>query len=139
VIHTGGVPPDGDDEQRRASDARQWLRHAWITGVIHVFGSTLVLLTTGVNIVLAAHYPLVSALAILLLAYGIRRGSRAAALLLFLATLTPAAIKLVVGALHLADLPAIPLAALYLRGFVGTLRHHRLRRQRPGSAGHSAD
>jgi hypothetical protein len=104
------------------------MRHAWITGVVHATGSALVLLTTGVNIVLAAHYPLVSAVAILLLAYGTGRGSRAAALLLFLATVTPAAIKLVVGALHLADLPAFPLAAVYLRGFMGTVRYHRLRR-----------
>jgi hypothetical protein len=94
-----------------------------------------VLLTSGVNLVLAAHYPLVSALAILLLAFGVRRGSRAAALLLFLATLTPAAIKLVIGMLHLADLPAFPLAALYLRGLLGTLRRHRLRGQQRGSAG----
>jgi hypothetical protein len=121
-------------ENHRAHDAWRWMRHAWITGVLHAGGSALVLLTTGVNIVLAAHYPLVSAAAILLLAYGIRRGSRAAALLLFLATLTPAAIKLAVGALHLADLPAFPLAALYLRGFAGSVRHHRLRRQQPGPA-----
>jgi hypothetical protein len=110
------------------TEARRWMQHAWITGVLHSAGSAVVLLTTGVNIVLAAHYPLVSALAILLLAWGIRRGSRAAALLLFLATLSPAAIKLAVGALHLADLPAVPLAALYLRGFAGTVRYQRLRR-----------
>jgi hypothetical protein len=121
------VTPHESDGQRRAYDARVWIRHAWITGVLHATGSSLVLLTSGVNLVLAAHYPLVSALAILLLAFGIRRGSRAAALLLFLATLTPAAIKIVVGMLHLADLPAFPLAALYLRGFAGTVRQHRLR------------
>jgi hypothetical protein len=101
------------------------MQRAWITGVLHATGSALVLLTTGINIVLAAHYPLVSALAILLLAYGIRRGSRAAALLLVLATVAPATIKLAVGALHLADLPAFPLAAAYLRGFVATLRLRR--------------
>ncbi|CAN5700619.1 hypothetical protein BH23GEM9_BH23GEM9_19940 [soil metagenome] len=106
----------------RRRQAESWMRHAWITGVIHATGSALVLLATGVNIVLAAHYPLLSALAILLLAYGIRRGSRTAALLLFLAAITPAAVKLVLGVLHPADLPAFPLAAMYLRGFVGTLR-----------------
>jgi hypothetical protein len=104
------------------------VRHAWIAGVLHSTGSALVLLTTGVNIVLAAHYPLVSALAILLLAYGIRRGSGMAALLLFLATVTPAAVKLGLGALHLADLPAFPLAAVYLRGVVGAVRLRRPRR-----------
>jgi hypothetical protein len=113
--------PDLEGERSRANAALRWMRHAWITGVLHAIGSALVLLTTGVNIVLAAHYPLVSAVAILLLAWGIRRGSRAAALLLFLATLSPATIKLFIGALHLTDLPAFALAALYLRGFVGTL------------------
>jgi hypothetical protein len=111
-----------------SSPARR-MRDAWITGVVHAAGSAVILLTTGVNIVLAAHYPLVSALAILLLAYGIRRGSRVAAFLLFLAAITPAAIKLVLGVLHLADLPAFPLAALYLRGFLGTLQYHRRRRE----------
>jgi hypothetical protein len=120
------VTADAHDDPRRADEALQWVRHAWITGVLHATGSTLILLTTGVNIVLAAHYPLVSALAILLLAYGTRRGIRAAALLLFLAAVTPATIKLILGALHLADLPAFPLAALYLRGFVGAVRMHRL-------------
>jgi hypothetical protein len=126
IIHPVAV--DGKDTQRLASNPRRWMRDAWITGVIHAAGSAVVLLSTGVNIVLAAHYPLVSALAILLLAWGIRRGSRAAALLLFLATLAPVTIKLLIGALHYADLPAIPLAALYLRGLVGTVRQHRLRR-----------
>jgi hypothetical protein len=108
------------------------IRVAWITGVIHAAGSAVILLTTGVNIVLAAHYPLVSALAILLLAYGIRRGSRVAALLLFLATITPASVKLVLGVLHLADLPASPLAVIYLRGFIGTVRQTlRFRRKTP--------
>lgn len=120
------------DEQRGAQAERAWIRFAWITGVLHANGSALVLLASGVNIVLAAHYPLASAVAILLLALGIRRGMRTAALLLFLATATPAAIKLVVGVLHLADLPAIPLAAVYLRGFVATVRQHRLRRAQAG-------
>jgi hypothetical protein len=128
--------PFDTDEHR---DARAWIRHAWITGLLHATGSALVLVTSGVNLVLAAHYPLVSALAILLLAFGIRGGSRAAALLLFVATLTPAAIKLVVGMLHLADLPAFPLAALYLRGLVGTVRHHRLRAAGRGRPKKGAD
>jgi hypothetical protein len=106
------------------------MRHAWITGVVHATGSALVLLTTGVNIVLSAHYPLVSAGAILLLAYGTGRGIRTAAMLLFLATVTPITVKLVLGALHPSDLPALPLAALYLRGFVGTVGFHRLRSPR---------
>jgi hypothetical protein len=101
--------------------AEAWMQHAWITGVIHATVSSVVLLAFGVNIVLAAHYPLASALAILLLAFGIRRGLRAAALLLFLAAITPATIKLLLGVLHPADLPAFPLAALYLRGFIGTV------------------
>jgi hypothetical protein len=88
---------------------------------------------SGINIVLAAHYPVVSAGAILLLALGIRRRSRAAALLLFLATLAPASIKLTVGALHTGDLPAFLLAAVYGRGLVGTLQHHRLTRRRGGA------
>jgi hypothetical protein len=118
-----------DTERQNAHTALRRIRHAWIAGALHATGSAVVLLTTGVNIVLAAHYPLVSAGAILGLAYGIRRGSRAAALLLFLATLTPAAIKLVVGALHLTDLPAFPLAALYLRGFVGASEARNWRQQ----------
>jgi hypothetical protein len=109
-------------DTRDLGQAESWIRQAWLTGVVHGAGSALILLATGVNIVLAAHYPLLSALAILLLAYGIRRGSRVAALLLFLAAITPAAIKLALGVLHPADLPALPLAALYLRGFFGTMR-----------------
>jgi hypothetical protein len=103
------------------------IRDAWLTGVAHALGSATVLLTTGHNLVLSAHYPLVSAAAILLLALGIRRGMRAAALLLLLATITPAAIKALVGALHTADLPAFPLAALYARGLVGTVQARRRR------------
>ena len=83
------------------------------------------LLATGHNIVLSAHYPLLSAAAILLLALGIRRGSRAAALIILLATITPAAIKMVVGALHVTDLPAFPLTVLYARGLVGTIQARR--------------
>lgn len=103
------------------------VRDAWIAGVVHAVGSAFFLLATGHNVVLAAHYPFVSALAILVLAVGVRRRSRIAAALLFIAVLTPALIKLIVGALHMADLPAFPLAALYVRGFVGTLRLHRQR------------
>jgi hypothetical protein len=95
--------------------------------VAHALGSAAVLLTTGHNIVLSAHYPLLSAAAILLLALGIRRGIRTAALLLVLATITPAAIKAVVGALHAADLPAFPLALIYARGLVGTVQARRQR------------
>jgi hypothetical protein len=105
------------------------IRDAWLTGVAHALGSAAVLLATGHNIVLAAHYPLLSAAAILLLALGVRRGSPTAALLLVLATITPAAIKVVIGALHAADLPAFPLAVLYARGLVGTVQ---ARRQRGG-------
>jgi hypothetical protein len=101
------------------------IRDAWLTAAVHACGSALVLLATGVNVVLAAHLPLLSAAAILLLGLGVRAGSRVAALLLLLAVLTPAAIKLAVGALHAADLPAFPLAALYFRGLLGTLRLHR--------------
>jgi len=122
----------GDAHDLRRAETR--IRHAWITGVVHATGSALILLTTGVNIVLAAHYPLLSALAILLLAFGIRRGSRAAALLLFLAAITPAAIKLALGVLHPADLPAFALGALYLRGFVGAWDRHRLRSREVGAA-----
>jgi hypothetical protein len=125
------VTTDEIIEGRRAHDALQWMRHAWISGALHATGSALLLLTTGVNIVLSAHYPLVSAVAILFLAYGTGRGSRTAALLLFLATATPVTIKLILGALHAADLPAFPLAALYLRGFLGTVRFQRLRGQTP--------
>jgi hypothetical protein len=107
--------------------AERRIRDAWLTGVAHAVGSSVILLATGHNIVLAAHYPLVSAAAILLLALGIRRGSRAAALLLVIATLTPASIKVVVGALHAADLPAFPLALLYARGLAGTVQLHRER------------
>jgi hypothetical protein len=104
------------------------IRDAWLTGVAHAVGSAAVLLATGHNIVLAAHYPLLSAAAILLLALGIRRGIRTAALLLALATITPAAIKAAVGALHAADLPAFPLAIIYARGLVGTVQARRQRR-----------
>jgi hypothetical protein len=105
--------------------AERWVRDAWITGAVHAAGSALILLATGVNVVLAAHYPLVSAAAILLLALGVRRRSRAAALLLFVAVLAPAFIKLMIGALHPTDLPAFPLAALYARGLAGAIRLHR--------------
>jgi hypothetical protein len=111
--------------------AERWIRDAWIVGVVHAAGSALVLVTTGTNIVLAAHYPLLSAVAILLLALGVRRGSRVAALLLFAAALTPALIKLILGVLHATDLPAFPLAALYGRGLIGTVRRQRLRRMPP--------
>jgi hypothetical protein len=114
------------NEPAEAARASRWIRDAWIAGVVHAMGSSFVLLATGVNVVLAAHLPLASAAAILVLALGIRRGSRIAALLLFMAAFTPAAIKLGIGMLQPADLPAFPLAGLYLRGFVGTLRRHRL-------------
>jgi hypothetical protein len=101
------------------------IRDAWLTGMAHAIGSAALLLATGHNIVLAAHYPLLSAAAILLLALGIRRGIRTAAVLLVLATITPAAIKSVVGTLHAADLPAFPLAMMYARGLVGTVQARR--------------
>jgi hypothetical protein len=105
------------------------VRDAWIAGVAHAIGSTVILLTTGHNIVLAAHYPLASALAILLLAMAVRQRSRAAAALLTIAVLAPVTIKLILGVVHAADLPALPLAALYARGWLGASRLHRLRRE----------
>lgn len=60
--------------------AMRRIRDAWLTGMAHALVSAAVLLATGHNIVLSAHYPLLSAAAILLLALGIRPGSRAAAL-----------------------------------------------------------
>jgi hypothetical protein len=106
--------------------AERQIRHAWITAVVHAVGSALILVTTDVNLGLAAHYPLASAGAILLLGFGIRRRSRVAAAVLLVAAITPALIKLALGALHPADLPAFPLAILYARGLVGAVRHHRL-------------
>jgi hypothetical protein len=102
--------------------AARRVRDAWVAGVVHACGSAAILITTGQNVVLAAHYPLLSAAAILLLALGIRRGSRIAAMLLFLAAVTPASVKLALGMLHPADLPAFPLALLYARGFIGTMQ-----------------
>jgi hypothetical protein len=115
--------PPADAEALHIAERR--VRDAWITAVVHATGSTVILLATGVNIVLAAHYPVASAAAVLLLGVGVRRRSRVAAFTLFAAALTPALIKLFLGALHPADLPAFPLAALYARGFIGTLRYHR--------------
>lgn len=111
-----------DAAVERAERAARWIRHAWLTAVTHAVGSTFILAATGVNLVLAAHYPVLSAGAILGLGYAVRRGSRLAALLLVAAVATPALIKLVLGAIHPTDLPAFPLAALYARGFLGTLR-----------------
>jgi hypothetical protein len=105
--------------------AERRIRDGWIAGVVHAAGSALILVATGHNIVLAAHYPLLSAAAILALALAVRRRSRVAAFLLFTAAVSPASIKLALGALHAADLPAFPLAALYLRAFMGTLHWHR--------------
>lgn len=106
--------------------ARRRIRDAWITAVVHAVGSTIILLATGTNLVLAAHYPVLSAGAVLLLGLGIRRRSRVAALLLLVAAATPALIKLALGALHPGDLLAFPLAVLYARGLLGTLRYHQL-------------
>ena len=118
------MSPTKSEAAAGVDSAARRIRDAWLTGVAHAFVSAAVLLATGHNIVLSAHYPLLSAAAILLLALGIRRGSRAASLILLLATLTPAANKLVVGALHASDLPAFPLAVLYARGLVGTAQAH---------------
>jgi hypothetical protein len=118
-----GYTSEADAPARRT--AERWIRAAWITAMLHATGSALILVTTGVNIVLAAHYPLWSAAAILVLGMGIRRRSRVAALLLLAAALSPALIKLTLGVLHLADLPAFPLAFLYGRGLVGAVRYHR--------------
>jgi hypothetical protein len=115
-------------EEAALRRAGRRIRDAWMAAVAHGVGSAAILLVTGVNIVLAAHYPLVSAGAVLLLGVAVRRRSRAAAFLLLAAVLTPATIKLLLGALHPADLPAFALAVLYGRGFIGTLEYHRLRR-----------
>jgi len=112
--------------------AERWIRHAWLTAVAHAGVSAAVLLMTGRNLVLSAHYPLLSALVLLLLAFGVRRGSRTAALLLFVGVLTPALIKLLAGVLDATDIPAFPLAALYGRGVAGAFRRHRLLKRRPG-------
>ncbi|HSJ23905.1 MAG TPA: hypothetical protein VK929_04410 [Longimicrobiales bacterium] len=98
------------------------VRHAWLTSVIHAVGSSVVLLATGLNVGLAAHYPLLSAGAVFLLGLGIRRGSRVAALLLLLAAATPAVIKLMLGVLHATDAAALPLSIMYARGLAGTIR-----------------
>jgi hypothetical protein len=113
-----------DATARRVAERR--IRQAWITAVVHGVGSALILVTTGVNIVLAAHYPLASAGAVLLLGFAVRARSRVAAAVLLVAAITPALIKLALGMLHLADLPAFPLAFLYARGLVGAVRHHRI-------------
>lgn len=113
----GSAAPD--PEAIRTAHSR--IRGAWITSLVHALGSSLILLATDVNLVLAAHYPLASAVAVALLGEGVRRRSRLAAFLLFAAALSPALIKSGLGALHPADLPAFPLAFLYGRGFLGTL------------------
>jgi hypothetical protein len=128
-MNTDAAPADTHHPADRLAARR--IRHAWWTGLLHATGSAALLLATGHNVVLAAHYPLVSALAILLLAFGVRHGSRVAAFLLCAAVLTPALIKLIIGALHVADLPAFPLAALYFRGFIGTLHGAQARTARP--------
>ena len=102
-----------------------WVRLAWVTGVAHALGSSVLLVTTGRNVALAAHYPLASALAVLVLALGIRQGSRVAAVLLFVAALAPALVKLALGALHPADLAAFVLGPVYGLGAVGTFRARR--------------
>lgn len=107
------------------TEAGHWTRVAWITGVVHAVGSSLLLVTTGRNVALAAHYPLASALAVLVLALGIRQGSRVAAVLLFVAAVTPALVKLALGALHPADLAAFVLGPVYALGMVGTFRARR--------------
>lgn len=138
-FHTSSIFPEPASARMSATEqkamsgsdpAARRIRDAWLTGVAHALVSAAVLLATGHNIVLSAHHPMLSAAAILLLALGARRGSRAALLILLLATITPAAIKLVVGALHAADLPAFPLAALYARGLVGTVQARRPARAR---------
>jgi hypothetical protein len=135
VLHIGGVkmsrvsaaPPEANAAVKHAAAGR--IRDAWVAGLAHGVGSALIMLATGQNIVLAAHYPLLSAAAIVALALGIRRGSRVAALLLLLAAATPAVIKMALGVLHAADLPAFPLALLYARGLVGTVQMHRAGRE----------
>jgi hypothetical protein len=110
--------------------AERWMRIAWVTGVGQAFLTAALLLATGRNLLLSAHYPLVSALAVLLLALGVRRGSRAAAVLLTAGVLAPSLIKLLLGALQPVDLPAFPLAALYALGTVATFRSQRVRKGR---------
>ena len=118
------MSPDGASQPGRPR-AERWIRIAWITGVSHAVGSSFVLLATGRNIALAAHLPLASAAAVLVLALWMRRGSPVAAVLLFVAAVTPALVKLALGVLHPADLAAFVLGPLYGLGMVGTFRARR--------------
>jgi hypothetical protein len=120
----------GSGEAAARGSARRQIHHAWLTSIVHAVGSATLLVATGVNIGLAAHYPLASAAAVLLLGFGVRQRSRVAAALLLAAALSPALIKLVVGAFHAADLAAFPLSAMYARGLIGTVR---VRRAAPGA------
>lgn len=106
----------------RAS-ARLAIRRAWITGVFHGLASAAILLATGRNVVLSAHYPLVSAAVVVFLALCLRQGSRLAAFVLFAGVLAPAVVKLVLGGFAV-EWVAFLLAAVYLHGFLGTLRYH---------------
>ena len=106
-----------------AASARLAIRRAWITGVFHGLASAAILLATGRNVVLSAHYPLVSAAVVVFLALCIRQGSRLAAFVLFAGVLAPAVVKLAVGGFPV-EWVAFLLAAVYLHGFLGTLRYH---------------
>jgi hypothetical protein len=99
------------------------IRRAWITGVFHGLASAAILLATGRNIVLAAHYPLISAAVVVFLALCVRQGSRLAAFVLFAGVLAPAVVKLAAGG-YPVEWVAFVLAAVYGHGFLGTLRYH---------------
>lgn len=107
-------------------EADHWILIAWVTGVVHAGASALLLATTGRNVALAAHYPLASALAVLILALGVRRGSRVAALVLFVGAMAPPLVKLTLGAIHPVDLAGFVLGPLYGLGLAGTVRARRV-------------
>lgn len=115
-----------DAAGRARAAAELSIRRAWITGVFHGLASATILLATGHNIVLAARYPLVSAVVIIALALFVRQRSRTAAFLLFAAVVTPATLKLFLGTVHV-DVAAFVLAAVYGHGFLGTVRYRRWR------------
>jgi hypothetical protein len=114
----------GTTAATRAEQERthRWVEIAWRVGVVQAVATALILLVAGRNILLSAHYPLVSALAVLVLALGVRRGSRVAAVILFVGVLAPSAIKLAAGVLQPVDIAAFPLAAVYGLGVAGSFR-----------------
>jgi hypothetical protein len=122
-------PGSSEREPTALERADLWIEIAWRTGVAQAVVTAAILLLTGRNILLSAHYPLVSALAVLLLALAVRRGSLAAAVLLFLGVLAPPVVKLMAGVLQPEDVPGLPLAAVYGFGVAGTFRRRRARKR----------